>query len=176
MAAWQPPTAQRWEPSQVRSLLLFAGNWLYVAAYIAACTCCGYRMPLCWLSQTHRLLCSPFWRACHLAATGNPFSVTAGRLSFTYGFSGPAVSIDTACSSAMVGTHMAVQHLQRHRGGALSAGVNLMLAERTTSAAQIAGKREDLHSAASTWSAGSAAGTEGGILLACWLRAGDLAE
>ena len=74
------------------------------------------------------------------SATGTPFSVAAGRLSFTYGFSGPAVSIDTACSSAMVGTHQAAQHLQRHGGGALSAGVNLMLAQRTTSAAQIAGE------------------------------------
>ena len=33
------------------------------------------------------------------AATSTPFSVAAGRLSFTYGFGGPAVSIDTACSS-----------------------------------------------------------------------------
>lgn len=73
------------------------------------------------------------------SATGTPFSVAAGRLSFTYGFTGPAVSIDTACSSAMVGTHMAVQHLQQHPGSALSSGVNLLLAERTTGAAQVAG-------------------------------------
>jgi 3-oxoacyl-(acyl-carrier-protein) synthase/acyl carrier protein len=73
------------------------------------------------------------------AATGTPFSVAAGRLSFTYGFGGPAVSIDTACSSAMVAAHSAAQHLQRRGGAALSAGVNLMLAERTTAAAQVAG-------------------------------------
>ena len=66
--------------------------------------------------------------------------MAAGRLSFIFGFSGPAVSIDTACSSAMVGTHMAAQHLQQHMGDALSAGVNLMLAERTTLAAQAAGE------------------------------------
>lgn len=54
---------------------------------------------------------------------------------------GPAVSVDTACSSSLVGAHMAVQHLQRHAGSALSGGVNLMLAERTTAAAQIAGER-----------------------------------
>lgn len=80
--------------------------------------------------------CSPALSA--FSATGTPFSVAAGRLSFTYGFSGkaciflqcpknnvpiphmsfcvlptgPAVSVDTACSSAMVGSHMALQHLQ----------------------------------------------------------------
>lgn len=77
----------------------------------------------------------------NVAATGTLFSVSAGRLSFMYGFCGPAVSIDTACSSAMVGTHQAAQHLQRYGGGALSAGVNLMLDQRTTSAAQSAGKQ-----------------------------------
>ena len=137
MAAWRQPTVQRWEPSQVRLLPLVAEHG--VGAKTAASFCCGFQVPLATLNPS----CAPFpWRVCQRAATGNPFSVAAGRLSFTYSFSGPAVSIDTACSSAMVGTHMAVQHLQRHRGGALSAGVNLMLAERTTSAAQIAGKRE----------------------------------
>jgi acyl transferase domain-containing protein len=49
------------------------------------------------------------------------------------------VSIDTACSSALVGAHAAAQHLGRHGGAALSAGVNLMLAEHTTAATHIAG-------------------------------------
>lgn len=50
------------------------------------------------------------------------------------------VSIDTACSSALVGAHAAAQHLGKHGGAALSAGVNLMLAEHTTAATQIAGE------------------------------------
>lgn len=49
------------------------------------------------------------------------------------------VSVDTACSSALVGSHAAAQHLGKHGGSALSAGVNLMLSERTTAATQIAG-------------------------------------
>lgn len=49
------------------------------------------------------------------------------------------VSIDTACSSALVGTHMAVQHMQKESGAALAAGINLMLAEHTTAATQVAG-------------------------------------
>lgn len=52
---------------------------------------------------------------------------------------GPAVSVDTACSSAMVAAHLGTQHLLSHRGSVLAAGVNLMLAETTTSAAQAAG-------------------------------------
>lgn len=73
------------------------------------------------------------------SATSSAFSVAAGRVSFTYGFSGPAVSIDTACSSAMVAAHSAAQHLEKRPGVALSASINLMLSERTTAAAQIAG-------------------------------------
>lgn len=52
---------------------------------------------------------------------------------------GPAVSIDTACSSAMVATHLSRQHLSCAGGSALAAGVNLMLAETTTAAAHAAG-------------------------------------
>ncbi len=49
------------------------------------------------------------------------------------------VSIDTACSSAMVGTHTAAQGLLKHGGCALAGGINLMLAESTTAAALTAG-------------------------------------
>ena len=49
------------------------------------------------------------------------------------------VSIDTACSSALVATNAAAQYLHKKRGTSLSAGVNLMLAERTTAATQVAG-------------------------------------
>lgn len=49
------------------------------------------------------------------------------------------VSIDTACSSALVATNAAAQYLHKKGGTSLSAGVNLMLAERTTAATQVAG-------------------------------------
>lgn len=49
------------------------------------------------------------------------------------------VSVDTACSSALVGAHLAAQQLARAGGAALAAGVNLMLAEATTAGAQGAG-------------------------------------
>ena len=48
--------------------------------------------------------------------------------------------MDTACSSALVGTHQGLAHLQKAQGGtALCAGVNLRLAEHTTAATQVAG-------------------------------------
>ena len=74
------------------------------------------------------------------SATGGAFSVAAGRLSFTYSLKGPAVSIDTACSSALVAAHQGV--LQLHsvpQYPVLAAGVNLVLSEATTAAAQAAG-------------------------------------
>ena len=49
------------------------------------------------------------------------------------------VSIDTACSSALVATHLAMQYIGSHKSKALVACVNLMLAETTTAAAQVAG-------------------------------------
>ncbi len=49
------------------------------------------------------------------------------------------VSIDTACSSALVGVHSGAQHLQKAGVSILAGGINLMLAERTTAAAQVAG-------------------------------------
>lgn len=79
-------------------------------------------------------------RTCSLAATGGAFSVAAGRLSFTFGLKGPAVSIDTACSSALVAAHQGVLHLRgKPQHPVLAAGINLMLAETTSAGAQAAG-------------------------------------
>lgn len=78
--------------------------------------------------------------ACPHAATGGSFSVAAGRMSFLYGFKGPSMSIDTACSSALVAIHHGVIHLHRSLSHcALAAAVNLVLSEMTTAAASAAG-------------------------------------
>eukprot|EP01047_Picozoa_sp_COSAG01_P024482 COSAG01_NODE_1514_length_10054_cov_14.063586_1_plen_2421_part_10 len=65
--------------------------------------------------------------------TGNSASVVAGRLSYVFGFEGPAVALDTACSSALVATHLATQSLTFGEcDTAIAGGVNLMLAPDLT--------------------------------------------
>jgi acyl transferase domain-containing protein/acyl carrier protein len=67
------------------------------------------------------------------AGTGNEASFAAGRLAYALGVQGPAIGLNTACSTSLVTTHLACQAL---RAGecelALAGGVNLMLSPETT--------------------------------------------
>lgn len=68
--------------------------------------------------------------------TGNALNAISGRVAFALGFEGPAVAVDTACSSALVAVHQACQAL--HAGDcdlALAGGVNVLLSPVTVVAA-----------------------------------------
>ncbi len=66
------------------------------------------------------------------SGTGASLGVAAGRLSYTFGFTGPSMIIDTACSSSLVTTHLAMQALRLGECDmALSAGVNLFYGPET---------------------------------------------
>ncbi len=60
--------------------------------------------------------------------TGSAHSVVSGRLAYLLDLRGPAVSIDTACSSSSVAVHLACQSLRSGESDlALAGGVNVIL-------------------------------------------------
>ena len=65
--------------------------------------------------------------------TGNALSIASNRVSYILDLRGPSLSVDTACSSGLLGVHLAVQSLRnRECDAALAGGVNLILSPETT--------------------------------------------
>jgi acyl transferase domain-containing protein len=74
------------------------------------------------------------------SATGGALSVASGRLAYTYGMRGAALSIDTACSSSLVAAHFVGSQMQAGLSAAgMAAGVGLLLSPNPTGMFQKAG-------------------------------------
>eukprot|EP00775_Hariotina_reticulata_P007135 gene7135-7350_t len=63
-----------------------------------------------------------------MMVTGNGLAFMAGRLSYTFGLTGPCLPTNTACSSSLVAAHLAAVAVKRHECNfAAAAGANAML-------------------------------------------------
>ena len=74
-----------------------------------------------WMTMIHKIS-SPY------IAPGSSAAITANRISYIFGLSGPSMSVDTACSSSLVAMDSAISHLRLGKCScALVAGVNFIL-------------------------------------------------
>lgn len=88
----------------------------------------GVFVGICANDYWHRLLSRQNTEIDAYLATGNSHSVAAGRISYSFGFTGPSLSLDTACSSSLVAVHSACQSLRNHECHlAIAAGVNRII-------------------------------------------------
>jgi rifamycin polyketide synthase module 7/8 len=79
------------------------------------------------------------------AGTGAAPCIASGRVSYVFGFEGPAVTLDTGCSSSLVAIHLAAQALRRGECSMALAGGAMVMATpgSFTSFSRLRGLAED---------------------------------
>ena len=86
-----------------------------------------------WTSEYESRLYESATEADFYSVTGCGRASASGRLSFTFGFQGPSVTVDSACSSSLVAAHMACQGLWYGEiEMALAGGANLIFGPEIT--------------------------------------------
>jgi len=74
------------------------------------------------------------------AFSGTPFSMASGRIAYTLGLHGPAITVDTSCSSGLVALHMACRSLHQDESDlALAGACHVLLEPRMSAAASAQG-------------------------------------
>ncbi|CAN5129254.1 mycocerosate synthase [soil metagenome] len=74
------------------------------------------------------------------AFTGTPFSMASGRIAYTLGLRGPALTVDTACSTGLLSVHLACRSLQTGESDlALAGAAMVMLTPSVTASASAQG-------------------------------------
>src|SRR6185436_8978391 len=72
--------------------------------------------------------------------TGNAYSMASGRIAYALGLRGPAITIDTACSSGLAAVHLACRSLhERESDMALAGGCMIMLKPEVSASASAPG-------------------------------------
>ena len=73
------------------------------------------------------------------ASTGNSLSVASGRLSYMFRCTGPSMSVDTACSSALVAISLCADYVRTKNVPSVADSVSMILSCDTTVALQKSG-------------------------------------
>ena len=100
--------------------------------------------------------------------TGMCKSTACGRISYTFGFEGPCVAVDTACSSTLTAMHIACNAIKEGETGlAVVAGINLIVSPATNIGfSKLRATSKDGHSKSFDESAnGYGRGEGGGVLI-----------
>ena len=130
-AAFQVPDAEAVLMDPQQRLLLETGWEALEGACDPVGSSCGVYVGI-WHADYHEMIqdAASMMGGSYVAyhATGTNASVSAGRLSYTFGLKGPSMSLDTACSASLVAMHLALKGLRDSEVAAsLVCGVSLLL-------------------------------------------------